>query len=308
VILYAVPARSRRCRENPWREVLKAPAFSYIKAASLGEVLDVLERYGDDARILAGGQSLMPALNMRLSAPKVLVDINGLLELSGIRVNGEAVAIGALTRHREIERSDAIARRVPLLHQAMPHVAHAAIRNRGTFGGSIANADPAAELPACSVALGASFRIASKRGERSVAAQDFFTGLYETALQPGDVLIGADVPVRAEGYRSSFQELARRHGDYPLVGLAAHAKVSGNVMSDLRLAYFGAGATPILARSAVAVLENVSYSPALLLEAQAALDTDLSPFSDAACSAETRKHLACVLLGRAVSKLLGVEP
>jgi aerobic carbon-monoxide dehydrogenase medium subunit len=267
----------------------------------------VLERYGDDARILAGGQSLMPALNMRLSAPQVLVDINGLSELSGIRVESDSVTIGALTRHRELECSHAIARYLPLLHQAMPHVAHAAIRNRGTFGGSIANADPAAELPACSLALGARFRIASKGGERVVAATDFFTGLYETALQVGDVLIAADVPVTTQDYRSSFHELARRHGDYPLVGLAAQAKVSGSALSDLCLAYFGAGATPLLARTAAAVLENAPYSAALLRQAQAALDADLSPFGDATCSAETRKHLARVLLARAVSQLTGVK-
>jgi aerobic carbon-monoxide dehydrogenase medium subunit len=300
------PARSRR-RRKTGEAVLKAPAFSYIKAATLGELLDVLDRYGEDARILAGGQSLMPALNMRLSSPQVLVDINAIGELAGIRVSGDSVTIGALTRHREVERSEIVARHLSLLHQAMPHVAHAAIRNRGTFGGSIANADPAAELPACSLALGVRFRIVSKRGERTLAAQDFFTGLYETALKPGDVLVAGDFPVVGDGYRSSFHELARRHGDYPLVGLAAHAKASGNTLSDLRLAYFGAGATPLLARTAAGVLEKAPYSAALLKDAQAALDTDLSPFGDVSCSSETRRHFARVLLARAVAKMTGVE-
>ena len=250
----------------------------------------------------------MAALNMRLSSPRVLVDINGLTALSGIRENGGTITIGALTRHREVERSKTIADRLPLLHQAMPHVAHAAIRNRGTFGGSIVFADPAAELPACAVALGATFRIASSKGERSVHAADFFKGLYETALQPGDVLVAADFPANADGYRSVFQELARRHGDYPIVGLAAHAKIAGSALADLRLVFFGAGETPMIARKAAAILERAPYSPAVLAEAQAALESELSPFGDAACSAATRIHLARVLLGRAVSQLTGSKP
>jgi carbon-monoxide dehydrogenase medium subunit len=242
---------------------------------------------------------------MRLSVPRVLVDINGLHELSGIRVHGDTTTIGALTRHREVERSESIAQRLPLLHQAMPYVAHPAIRNRGTFGGSIAYADPAAELPACAVALDASFTIASKHGERVVRATEFFLGLYETALGHGEVLIAADFPASAEGHRSTFHELARRHGDYPIVGLAAHAKVSGSTISDLRLAYFGVGATPVLARNASAVLEGVTYSAAVLAQAQGMLEADLSPFGDATCSAATRKHLARVLLGRAATQLIG---
>lgn len=246
----------------------------------------------------------MPALNMRLSAPQVLLDINDLDELAGIHLNGETVTIGALTRHREVERSELIARHLPLLKQAMPHVAHAAIRNRGTFGGSIANADPAAELPACSLALDAKFRIAASGGERIVAARDFFTGLYETALKPGDVLLGAEFPVTKAGCRTSFQELARRHGDYPLVGLAACANVSANRLANVRLAFFGAGPTPLLALNCAAVLESAPYCAAVLARAQAALESDLCPFGDPACSAETRQHLAGVLLGRVVEQLL----
>jgi carbon-monoxide dehydrogenase medium subunit len=264
----------------------------------------VLDRYGEDAKVLAGGQSLMAALNMRLSAPRVLVDINGLDALAAIRVQGDTITIGALTRHRALERSATIAERLPLIREAMPHVAHAAIRNRGTFGGSIAFADPAAELPACAVALGATFRIASSSGERTVRADHFFKGLYETALQTAEVLVAAEFPAMADGYRSCFHELARRHGDYPIVGLAAHAKVAGSTLSDLRLVFLGAGETPMRARTAVAVLESTPYSTALLAEAQSALEADLAPFGDAACSAATRKHLARVLLGRGVSQLL----
>lgn len=287
---------------------MKAAAFAYVKPASLAEVFELLERYGEDAKVLAGGQSLMPALNMRLSSPCVLIDINGVDTLSGIRVGGDTITIGALTRHREVEQSGTIARYLPLLTLAMPHVAHAAIRNRGTFGGSIAFADPAAELPACALALHARFRIASRRGERMVAATEFFLGLYETALEPGEVLIAAEFPAPGSGYRCAFHELARRHGDYPLVGLAAQAKVAGNGLSDLRLAYFGAGETPLLARKAAAVLEGAPYSDTLLQEAQAALQGDLSPFGDASCSEATRRHLARVLLGRAVSQIIGSTP
>lgn len=282
---------------------MKAPAFAYAKPASLAEVFELLERYGEEASILAGGQSLIPALNMRLSAPRVLIDINGLEMLAGIRVSGSTLTIGALTRHRSVERSAEVARHVPLLHQAMPHVAHAAIRNRGTFGGSISFADPAAELPACSVALDTQFVIASKGGERRVAARDFFKGLYETALHPGEVLVAGDFPVIRPGYHSAFQELARRHGDYAIVGFAAHARMQGNAFSEASLVCFGVGAAPVLARKAAGAVEGKAYSPATVAAAQAVLDADLSPFDDVHHSAASKMHLARVLLGRLLSQL-----
>ena len=286
------------------RNTLKAPAFQYVKAASLSEALEWLERYGEDAQLLAGGQSLMPALNMRLSAPRLLVDINAIGELKGITVADGRVHIGALTRHRELERSSEVAQHLPLLHEALPHVAHAAIRNRGTFGGSIAFADPAAELPACSVALDASFVIASRRGERRLPARDFFRGLYETALEPGEVLTAAEFPVRARGYRSAFEELARRHGDYAIVGLAAHAKVDGTVLSDVRLVYFGVAGAPVTASDAASSLAGKSVSDAAIAEAQQALGRELEPFGDVHHSPAARLHLARVLLGRVVRELL----
>lgn len=282
---------------------MKAPAFAYARPQSLAETFELLERYGEDARLLAGGQSLIATLNMRLAAPRVLVDINGLPQLAGIKVHGGVVTIGALTRHRQMESSSEIAERVPLLHQAMPHVAHAAIRNRGTFGGSVCFADPAAELPACSVALGARFRIASKRGERSVAACDFFKGLYEIALEPGEVLVAGEFPVILPGWCSAFQELARRHGDYAIVGLAAHARLASGVLSDTSLAFFGVGATPVLARKVAMMLEGRPLVPAMVARAQAALDTDLAPFADAQTSGATKLHLARVLLGRVIAQL-----
>ena len=249
----------------------------------------------------------MPALNMRLSAPRVLIDINAVTGLAGIELRNDRVTIGALTRHREVERSNTVAAHLPLLHQAMPHVAHVAIRNRGTFGGSIAFADPAAELPACTLALEATFRIASAKGERSVAPRDFFTGLYETALKPGEVLVAGEFRVAAPGDRSHFQELARRHGDYPIVGLAARARVTDGRLSGLRLAFFGAGPTPLLANEASAILESAPVDPDLIRSAQAALQRDVDPFGDAVSSAATRLHLARVLLGRAASHLSGAS-
>lgn len=285
------------------RKALKAPAFEYAKAASLPEAFEWLERYGDDAKLLAGGQSLMPALNMRLSAPRLLVDINGIDALKGVSVADGRVRIGALTRYRELERSREIAEHLPLLHQALPHIAHAAIRNRGTLGGSIAFADPAAEMPACSVALDATFIVASRSGERRIAASEFFRGLYETALGPTEILVAAEFPVLSPGYRSAFQELARRHGDYAIVGLAMHAKVEGEVMSDIRIVYFGVGAAPFTATQAAAALEGRSASDAAIAEAQAALGRELEPFGDVHHSSAARLHLARVLLGRNVREM-----
>jgi carbon-monoxide dehydrogenase medium subunit len=282
---------------------VKAPAFAYVKPVSLAETFELLERYGDGAKVLAGGQSLMPALNMRLAAPRVLIDINGLRELAGIRIVGDTLIIGALTGHCVVERSPEVAKHLPLIHAAMPHVAHIAIRNRGTFGGSIAFADPAAELPACSLALDARFVVANSNGTRHVAARDFFRGLYETALEPGEILLAGEFPVCRPRYRSAFQELARRHGDYAIVGLAAHARVENGVFSDVRLAFFGVGATPLLARNAASALEDRAHSAATVADAQRALDGDLAPIDDIHHSAAARMHLARVLMGRVVAQL-----
>lgn len=281
---------------------MKAPAFAYVKPATLAEAFELLGRYGEGAKILAGGQSLIAALNMRLAAPRVLLDINGLSGLVGIKVKGGTLTIGALTRHRELERSPDIANQLPLIHQAMPQVAHAAVRNRGTFGGSVVFADPAAELPACSVALDATFVLASRNGERRVPAREFFKGLYETDLRPGELFVTGEFPVIKPSYRSAFQELARRQGDYAIVGLAAHARVEGKAFFDVSLVFFGVGATPVLAQRAAAVLEGQNFSAAAAA-AQAALDADLAPLDDVHHSAATRMHLARVLTDRVLSQL-----
>src|SRR5258705_11298053 len=223
---------------------MKAPRFAYARPASIAEALALLEEHGDNARVLAGGQSLVPMLNFRLAAPKVLVDINRIAALSGIKVTKNHVRIGALVRHVELERSADIARHLPLIAAAMPHVAHPAIRNRGTFGGSCALADPAAELPACAIALGAIFVVAGKKGERRIAAEDFFKGLYATALKAGELIVAAEFPLPKPGYASAFGELARRHGDYAMVGIAAHGSRKGGKFSDMRVAFFGVVARP----------------------------------------------------------------
>jgi len=220
---------------------------------------------------------------MRMSSPQVLVDINGLKDLRGIRVEGGTVRVGALTTHADIEKSSEVKKYLPLLAAAVPHIAHAAIRNRGTIGGSLALADPAAEYPACVLALSAVLVI---NNERRVSAESFFKGLFETDLGPGDVLTAVEFPAAQASDRSAFQELARRHGDYAIIGLAAHRNASG-----LRLAYFGAGATAVLARRAA--------EKRTLEEAKKALAQDLNPPADLYHSAATKLHLARVLLERA---------
>lgn len=282
---------------------MKAPPFSYVRPDTLDEVFELLEAHGDEARLLAGGQSLLATLNLRLSSPALLIDITRVGGLSGITVANGQVSIGALTTHAEIERSREIADALPLLAAAAPHIAHPAIRNVGTLGGSLAMADPATEWPACCIALDARFVLASKSGHRRVRAREFFHGLYATDLHPGEVLTAAEIPIPAGEYRSAFLELTRRRGDYAIVGIAAIAKHSGGSLSDVRLAYLGVGPTPMLARTAMAAIENRALSPAALTAAADALETDLDPEGDAETSAATRAHLARVLTGRALTAL-----
>jgi carbon-monoxide dehydrogenase medium subunit len=285
---------------------VKAPAFDYAKPRTLSELFDLMDRHGDEAKLLAGGQTLMATLNMRLSQPGILIDITGLsaeASLSGIRAEAGKVSIGALTRHREIEKSSLIAQQVPLLAQAVPHVAHIAIRNAGTFGGSIAFADPAAEYPTCAVALNADIVLVSRQGERKVPARRFFKALYETDMRPGELVARGEFPAQKPGCRSVFMELARRHGDYAIVGVAAQAKVEGGRLSDVSLAYLGMGSIPMLATQAMAALEGKSYAPDTVAAAQNALAAELEPNADLYSSAATKLHLARVLTGRALAAL-----
>jgi carbon-monoxide dehydrogenase medium subunit len=283
---------------------MKAPPFAYARARHLAEVFDLLERHGDAAKILAGGQSLMPTLNMRLSSPELLIDISRLQEHAGIHVRDNHVHIGALTTHAQIGESADIRKHLPLLADAVEHIAHPAIRNSGTFGGSLAMADPAAEWPACCVALDAQIVLASKSGTRRVAARDFFQGLYATATQPNEVLTEVVIPIPGAGYRHAFLELARRRGDYAIVGVAALAKVAGNTLSDVRLTYLGASEKPALAAKTSQVFVLKGFSESSLKEAQQVLAGELDPSADLYSSAATKLHLAQVLTARAMKQLL----
>jgi len=286
---------------------MKAPRFAYARPASVAEALALLAEHKDEARVLAGGQSLVPMLNFRVAAPKVLVDINRIAGLAGIRVVKNHIRIGALTRHVELERSADIARHLPLVAAAMPHIAHPAIRNRGTFGGSCALGDPAAELPACALALGATFIAAGKKGERRIAAQDFFKGLYATALKAGELLVAAEFPLPKPGYASAFGELARRHGDYAMVGVAVHGSTQGKKFSDMRVALFGVGDRPQRAARLERALEGRPASAKSIEGALGELDADLSPRADLHASAATKRHLAKVLAGRVLKQMDGVS-
>jgi len=274
---------------------VKPAPFAYKKVRSLDEAVALLGE--KEAKVLAGGQSLIATLNMRLSSPSLLIDINGLDGLSGISEKGGAVEIGALARHAQAERSDVIAKHAPLIARALPHIGHPAIRNRGTLGGSIAFADPAAELPACLLALDGEVDATGPKGKRTIKAQDFFRGLFETALAPQEVLTAIRVPAADKGARVGFAELARRHGDYAIVGLAASARADGKGLSNVRLAYFGVGNTPVRAKKAEAALANGNIDAAV-----AALDLD--PNDDVQATAQLKKHLAGVLLRRVAKQLL----
>ena len=277
---------------------MKAPRFHYVRADSLEHALRLLAEHGDEARILAGGQSLMPTLNMRLSQPKVLIDINRIAELKGISLRDGMVRIGALSRHVEVMGSDVIAQRLPLIAEAMPHVAHFAVRNRGTFGGSIALADPAAELPACVLALEGEIVVQSVRGRRAIAADEFFTGLYETARQPDELLVEVLIPPQRDV--SVFMELSPRHGDFAIAGIACRARIERDVVSEARLVYFGSEAKPTLATRAMAAVAGKPWSPAVGTAAGEALTQDLDPIPNSFGSAAAKLHLQRVLTRRAL--------
>jgi aerobic carbon-monoxide dehydrogenase medium subunit len=282
---------------------MKASAFGYARATSIDSALELLSTHGDAAKVLSGGQSLMPAMNLRLISPEFIIDIGELSELKGIAVRGNILHIGALTRHADLLRSPEITAHVPLLKEAVAHIAHPAIRNRGTIGGSIAHADPAAELPACMLALRATIVARGSRGERRIAAVEFFTGIFETALADDELLVAVEIPISQKNSAHFFHEFARRHGDYAIAGLAGQAIVERGMFADLRFGFFALGDRPALA-GATAGLVNVPVTPALVLEASTALAKELSPHGDQQASGVMRIHLAKVLFARAVAALL----
>ncbi|MEH2502867.1 carbon-monoxide dehydrogenase medium subunit [Bradyrhizobium sp. AZCC 1578] len=282
---------------------MKASAFAYARATSVANALELLTAYGERAKVLSGGQSLVPAMNLRLVAPELIVDIGELTELRGFSVKGGVLTVGALTRHADLLKSPEIAAHAPLLKDAVAHVAHPAIRNRGTIGGSLAHADPASELPACMLALGATIIARGPGGERRIAANEFFIGIYETALTPQELLVAVELPVTSKNATHFFHEFARRHGDYAIVGLAAQASIKDRRFADLRLGFFAVGDRPLLAKSA-SRLVDVAITPAVLSAAASALDDELDPLDDQQATPAMRRHLAKVLLTRCVSLLL----
>jgi len=280
---------------------MKAPAFGYIQPKTIDDALECLQQHGSDATVLAGGQSLMASLNMRLSNPAVLIDINDIDELSGINMVENQLRIGAMTRQVELEHSTLVSQHAPLITMVIPHIAHPAIRNRGTIGGSIVFADPAAELPACMVALNGQMVAQGPDGERRITATEFFQDLFETALAENELLTAIEIPVADENQRFGFRELTRRHGDYAIVGLCASSDWSSDDLTELRLAYFNVGPRPILAeQTASDICRNWRQEQnGMSLDR---LDGELDPPDDLNATSAMRIHLAKVLTRRVLKE------
>lgn len=283
---------------------MKAPDFEYCSPLTLEEVCDVLHSRGSDSRILAGGQSLVPAMNLRLSSAELLIDINRVEALEGISLSedGSYVRVGALARHAQVAGSALIAQHVPLVHKAMKHVAHPAVRNRGTCCGSLALADPSAEMPACAVTLNATLVLQSKQdGIRKVPAREFFLGLYDTARRDDELLIEVQWPCSVPGSRTGFDELSRRHGDFALVGIAVQCGIAGGLITDLALVTFGTGPTPRLSQQAAAAAKGRRPTHELAQELAMMAADDLDP--DEIADIEIKRRQTSALAGRVLSKV-----
>lgn len=264
-----------------------------------------MAEYEGEAKALAGGQSLIPTMNFRLAQPEVLVDLNNISELAYIRSTGDGgLAIGAMTRQRQVERIALVKERAPLVHETMPYIAHPQIRNRGTFGGSLAHADPAAELPAVTTALNAQFLVQSKKGKRSISANEFFVDLFTTTLEPDELLVEVTLPPLSVHTGYAFREVSRRHGDYALVGVTAVVILTDDDRcQQARLVYFSVGNGPVEAHQAVALLQGQALTPeAIQAAAEIAATADIDPPSDIHASANYRRHLAKVLARRVLEE------
>lgn len=286
---------------------MKPPSFDYAAPATVADAVTLLERYDGEAMVLAGGQSLMPLLNMRFARPAALVDLNRVEGLGAIREEDGHLVVGAMVTKRQVERSELVAARQPLLHAATRWIAHPQIRNRGTVGGSMAQADPAAEYPAVAVALGAQLRVAGPDGERVVAAEDFFVTYLTTDLDASELLTEIRVPVLPERTGWSIQEVARRHGDFAMVGGVFTLALDGSGRCGAaRVVLFGVGPVPLRATAAEAVLEGRAPDEALFAEAAAAVQQQIDePIADVHASAEYRRHLAGVLTRRGLAEAAG---
>jgi aerobic carbon-monoxide dehydrogenase medium subunit len=277
---------------------VKLPEFEYQVPATVAEAIGLLAQHQDEASLLAGGQSLIPLLAMRLARPAVLIDINGLDDLSGVSVTDGRVTIGALTREYEAEESETVAETMPLLAAALPLIGHEAIRSRGTLGGSLAHADPAAELPAVARALDAEFVVRSESGDRVIPAAEWFEGYLTTSRRPEEILVEVRFPVAEPGTGVAFQEVARRHGDFAMVGLAASLTLTDGSITDARLAFSGVADVPVRAVEAESLLLNQQPSAELFAEAARQASEQLDPPADLHGSSEYRKKVAAALVRR----------
>jgi carbon-monoxide dehydrogenase medium subunit len=284
---------------------MKPPLFDYRSPSSLDEALALRTEYADDSVVLAGGQSLIPMLNLRLARPEVLIDLGRVAELAEITELDGGVSLGAMARQRSAERSDLIRERAPLVQQALGHVGHPTIRNRGTVGGSVAHSDPAAELPAVCVALDAELVARGVAGERTIAAEDFTMGFMTTALAPEELLVEVRIPAAAATFRTAFTEIARRHGDFALVGVAAAIALDGDgLINDARLVFTGVGLMPVRAREAEASLLGTSGDSAALATAADLVTGELQPRTDGHASGDYRRRVAGVLTRRALAEAM----
>jgi len=283
---------------------VKPAPFIYHRPRAVDEALAVLAAHGGEAKPLAGGQSLIPAMNFRLARPAVLVDLNRITELSGIRGDPDGLHIGAMTRQRAVERDPTVARDAPLLAEAMPFIAHPQIRNRGTIGGSLAHADPAGEVPAVMLALDAKLQARGSGGARWIPAGEFYTGLFETALAPGELLVDIAIPLPAARSGSAFVEVARRHGDYALAGVAVVVTVDdAGRCREARIALLSVGDGPVLARKAAKAITGESPTPEAIREAaEAAAAKDIDPPGDIHASPAYRRQLVSVLVRRTLER------
>jgi len=282
---------------------MKPAPFDYQAPHSLEEALALKAQYGDDAKFLAGGQSLIPAMNFRLVQASLLVDVNGLPDLDFVReAHGGELRVGALTRQRKLERDPLVARHAPLLRETMPYVAHPQIRNRGTLGGSLAHADPAAELPVIAVALGARLRAQSMRGDRWIAVEDFFKGLFTTDLAADEMLVEVALPALPPRTGTAFVEFARRRGDYALMGVAAVVTLDGDgVCQQARLVYLNAGDGPVSAQQAAGLLRGEKPSASVIEAAAASAGDEINPMGNVHASPDYQRHLARVLTRRTLT-------
>lgn len=280
---------------------MKPAPFRYVAAASLEEALALKAEHGDEAKFLAGGQSLIPAMNFRMAQPAVLIDINGLEALSYVKTDGSVVRIGALTRYRTLQRDAIIADRVKLMAEALPEVAHPAIRNRGTLGGNLSHADPASELPAVVLAMGGTLHTRSSKGARKITAGSFFAGVLTTALESGELLTEIELPVLPARSGTCFIEVARRRGDYAMMGVACAVTLdTDGACTDVRLAYCNAGETPVAAPKAVQSLKGLKIDEASARAAGETAKSEINPFGNIHASADYQRHLAGVLTRRAL--------